>query len=74
MKYHSRVVRVLTVHPIAGLRTVSGGRFDWGGRLLKSNGGAQWFPQGGWQSPMARKGIWEPDCEAYRPSRHESGA
>ena len=25
--------------------TVSGGQFDWGGRLRKSNGGAQRFPQ-----------------------------
>src|SRR5699024_8541412 len=30
--------------------TVSGGQFDWGGRLLKSNGGAQRFPQNGWKS------------------------
>ena len=30
---------------------MSGGQFDWGGRLLKSNGGAQRFPQGGWTSP-----------------------
>ena len=26
---------------------MSGGQFDWGGRLLKSNGGAQRFPQCG---------------------------
>ena len=25
----------------SGVRTLSGGRFDWGGRLLKSNGGAR---------------------------------
>ena len=31
-------------------RTVSGGQFDWGGRLLKSNGGARRFPQNGWKS------------------------
>ena len=40
--------------------TVPGGEFDWGGRLLKSNGGAQRFPQGGWKSPVAcigRKGA-----------------
>ena len=24
---------------------MSGGQFDWGGRLLKSNGGAQRFPR-----------------------------
>jgi hypothetical protein len=33
--------------PLSGSRTVSGGQFDWGGRLLKSNGGAQRFPQCG---------------------------
>ncbi len=27
---------------------MSGGQFDWGGRLLKGNGGAQRFPQNGW--------------------------
>jgi hypothetical protein len=74
VKYHFRVARVLTVRPESGQGTVPGGRFDWGGRLPKRNGGAQWFPQGGWQSPNARKGRWEPDCEADRPSRHESGA
>ncbi len=29
---------------------MSGGQFDWGGRLLKSNGGAQRFPQRGQKS------------------------
>ena len=29
---------------------MSGGQFDWGGRLLKSNGGAQRFPQHGQKS------------------------
>ena len=29
---------------------MSGGQFDWGGRLLKSNGGAQRVPQNGWKS------------------------
>ena len=34
----------------AGHRTMSGGRFDWGGRLLKSNGGARRSPYTGWKS------------------------
>ncbi len=29
---------------------MSDGQFDWGGRLLKGNGGAQRFPQNGWKS------------------------
>ncbi len=35
--------------------TVSGGQFDWGGRLLKGNGGAQRFPQAGWKSAVECK-------------------
>ena len=47
---------------LSGLkRTVSGGQFDWGGRLLKSNGGARRFPQNGWKSFEERKGIRELD-------------
>ena len=38
------------LEPLAGQGTVSGGQFDWGGRLLKSNGGAQRFPQHGQKS------------------------
>ena len=36
---------------------MSGGQFDWGGRLLKCNGGVQRFPQNGWKSFAERKGI-----------------
>ncbi len=34
----------------SGWWTFPGGEFDWGGRLLKSSGGAQRFPQAGWKS------------------------
>ena len=44
--------------------TVSDGQFDWGGRLLKGNGGAQRFPQNGWKSFAECKGIRELDCGA----------
>ena len=54
--------------------TVSGGQFDWGGRLLKSNGGAQRFPQNGWKSFEECKGRRELDCETYKSSRDESRA
>ena len=40
---------------------MSGGQFDWGGRLLKSNGGAQRFPQHGQKS-----------CERVRRSTDKS--
>ena len=36
---------------------MSGGQFDWGGRLLKGNGGTQRFPQNGWKSFIECKGI-----------------
>ncbi len=41
----------------AGLRTVLGRRFDWGGRLPKSNGGARRSPRGGWKSSYECKGT-----------------
>ena len=58
--------------PLSGRRTVSGGQFDWGGRLPKSNGGAQRFPQIGRKSIKECNGIRELDCETYKSSRCES--
>ena len=49
--------------------TVLGGQFDWGGRLLKGNGGAQRFPQNGWKSFEECKGRRELDCESNNSSR-----
>ena len=57
-----------------GTGRVSGGQFDWGGRLPKSNGGAQRFPQNGWKSFVECKGRRELDCETYKSSRDESRA
>ena len=51
---------------------MSGGQFDWGGRLPNSNGGAQRFPQIGGKPIVERKGIRELDCETYKSSRYES--
>ena len=56
------------------VETVLGGQFDWGGRLPKSNGGAQRFPQNGWKSFEECKGRRELDCESYNSSRDESRA
>ena len=58
--------------PLSGRRTVSGWQFDWGGRLPKSNGGAQRFPQIGRKSIKECNGIRELDCETYKSSRCES--
>ena len=41
LKYHPDVIAVLTWPPIAGVGTVHGRQFDWGGLLLKSNGGVR---------------------------------
>ena len=57
-----------------GGRTVLGGQFDWGGRLPKSNGGAQRFPQNGWKSFAECNGIRELNCETYKSSRWETRA
>jgi hypothetical protein len=71
LKYHSSQVFLLTLF---NQKTAPGGQFDWGGRLLKGNGGAQRFPQAGWKSAVERIGIRELDCEAYKPNRDESRA
>ena len=54
--------------------TVAGGQFDWGGRLLKSNGGAQRFPQVEWKPTGECTGTRELDCEPNTASRDESRA
>ena len=74
MKYHPCWISVLTASRETGRGTVSGGQFDWGGRLLKCNGGAQRFPQAEWKPAEECKGIRELDCETYKSSRDESRA
>ena len=54
--------------------TVSVGQFDWGGRLLKSNGGAQRLAQHGRKSCNECKRISQPNCETHKSSRDESRA
>ena len=46
VKYHPSGTVILTGSRETGNGTLLGGQFDWGGRLLKSNGGVQRFPQG----------------------------
>jgi hypothetical protein len=58
--------------PLSGPGTVHGGEFDWGGRLLKCNGGARWWAQTGRKSVVECNGISPPDCKADKPSRDES--
>ena len=73
MGYRPDCIEILTYGSYRP-ETVSGGQFDWGGRLLKCNGGAQRFPQNGWKSFVECKGIRELDCETYKSSRDESRA
>ena len=68
MKYHPYCSGYLTRD--AG--TLSGGEFDWGGRLLKGNGGAQRFPQPDWKPGAECNGIRELDCERDTSGRCES--
>ena len=58
--------------PETGIGTVSGGQFDWGGRLLKSNGGAQRYAQIGWKSIVECKCRSVLDCETNKSNRDES--
>ena len=71
--YHPLHARDLTLG-LTKLGTVPGGQFDWGGRLRKSNGGVQRFPQRGQKSREEYKGRRELDCETDGSSRYESRA
>ena len=72
--YHPDIIEILTGHHETGDGTLLGGQFDWGGRLLKCNGGSQKFPQSGWKSLVECKGIRELDCNTNKWSRDESRA
>ena len=72
VRYHSSRARILTLTRESGSKTVSGGQFDWGGRLLKGNGGAQRFAQAGWKSADECKSRSELDCETYKSNREET--
>ena len=73
LRYHSVKIWILTSNlPKTRRGTVSGRQFDWGGRLLKSNGGAQRFPQVGRKSTVECNSKRELDCETYKSIRYES--
>ena len=72
VKYHPYRIRILTQLSESTVGTVPAGQFDWGGFLLKSNGGVQRFSQRGRQSRIECKGIRELNCETYKSSRYES--
>ena len=72
LKYHPDVVEVLTLARESGSGTVHGGQFDWGGLLLKSNGGVRRCAQTGRKSVAEYKGKSALDCETDTSSRYES--
>ena len=73
LRYHSVTIWILTLIPQrTGQGTVSGRQFDWGGRLLKRNGGVQRFPQVGRKSTVECNSKRELDCETYKSNRYES--
>ena len=69
---HSWGIGILTCGHESGRGTLSGGQFDWGGRLLKSNGGAQRFVQHGRKSCTECKRVSQPNCERDISSSNES--
>ena len=71
LEYHTLSFKVLTMHPESGVGTLSVGQFDWGGRLLKSNGGVQRFAQNGRKPFVEYKGISELNCKTYKLRRVE---
>ena len=58
--------------PLPGPGTMSGGEFDWGGRLRKGIGGAQSSSQDGREPSAECKGIRGADCDTDGWSRYES--
>ena len=70
--YHSCDTGILTCGHESGQGTLSGGQFDWGGRLLKSIGGAQRLSQHGRKSCEECKRKRQPNCETDRSSSNES--
>ena len=73
VKYLSVLVLRLNPSPSAGMGTPAGGEFDWGGRLPKGNGGAQWSPRREWK-PREQEctSTRRLDCETDVSSRWET--
>ena len=71
LKYRPDMFEVLTRRETL-LRTVSGGKFDWGGLLPKGNGGARRSADPGRKPGGQCNGISRLNCETDRSSRCES--
>ena len=66
------MIEVLTYDRETVRGRVSGRQFDWGGRLPKSNGGAQRYAQSGWKPDEECKCRSVLDCETNKSNRDES--
>ena len=71
MGYYPCCIEILTLG-VEDRETVSGGQFDWGGRLPKSNGGAQRYAQIGWKPIVECNCRSVLDCETDKSNRDES--
>ena len=72
LEYHSCIAGFLTCGPGTGRGTLLDGQFDWGGRLQKSNGGAQRLAQHGRKSCSECKRRSQPNCDTDGWSSNES--
>ena len=72
LEYHPCMIEFLTYGRESGRGTLLGGQFDWGGRLLKSSGGAQRLAQHGRKSCIECKRKSQPNCETDGSSSNES--
>ena len=72
LEYHPCIAGFLTIDHESGRGTLLGGQFDWGGRLQKSNGGAQRLAQHGRKSCIECKRVSQPNCETDGSSSNES--
>ena len=70
--YHSCIADFLTCGRDSGRGTLLDGQFDWGGRLPKSNGGAQRYAQIGWKPIIECNCRSVLDCETNKSNRDES--
>ena len=73
MGYHPCDIGILTCGSESSRGTLLGGQFDWGGRLLKSNGGVQRFAQLERKSSKRVQTQKEPNCETDRSSSNAPG-
>ena len=68
----SRHVKSANHNLSTATRTLLAGQFNWGGCLLKSNGGAQWSTSAGWKSALSCNRTSGPNCETNMSIRSES--